>query len=393
MTRQLCAAIVLAGAMLSGAPRAAIANDFTFDTPSDDRWHYTFNFTPGVRAIGACFGAADNLEFPEFNDRDAYVLLAWATDALIEPGMGPDAYDIQSITVTLTNQAQAEWPIDLTVDAWFTFDIDGDGVVNGDGIPRGDPGDQDGESTDDDPGRPIELFGVGFGPTLTFDTWTETTVYIGSTCDLFGNCTSMARDPFPFVFQHDTLDPLHCEDNVSGLWNDGADPPVFSFTPVPWALGVPIDYTPGDQPVPFDVTFQLDLSMSGGAVRGYFQDQLNAGRVVVAVTSLFDTSIMAPENGFPSFFMKEGLFLDPGAKAAQLRIVMAAAVHGDFDGDGAVDLGDYTALSACLSGPDRVPDPAPPTTAAACLRVFDGDGDGDVDLVDVGDFQTVFTGP
>lgn len=57
---------------------------------------------------------------------------------------------------------------------------------------------------------------------------------------------------------------------------------------------------------------------------------------------------------------------------------------GDADGDGDVDLFDYAAFSACVSGPG-VP-------AGTVCETFDLDSDGDVDLADFGAFQRVFTG-
>ncbi|MCP4250742.1 MAG: hypothetical protein GY778_27205 [bacterium] len=60
---------------------------------------------------------------------------------------------------------------------------------------------------------------------------------------------------------------------------------------------------------------------------------------------------------------------------------------GDFDGDGDVDLDDYSAVYDCHTGPGVAPDPTPPTTPQQCLDPFDADHDGDLDLADVGHFQ------
>jgi len=56
---------------------------------------------------------------------------------------------------------------------------------------------------------------------------------------------------------------------------------------------------------------------------------------------------------------------------------------GDWDDDGDVDLADYAALPACLTGPEV----GPPD--AGC-DVFDFDSDLDVDLADFADFQAAF---
>ncbi len=57
---------------------------------------------------------------------------------------------------------------------------------------------------------------------------------------------------------------------------------------------------------------------------------------------------------------------------------------GDCNGDASVDLQDFSALSACLSGPG-----GGLGTGCAC---FDFDADGDDDLPDWATFQSGFTG-
>ncbi len=298
---------------------AATAEEFAFDQPSDDRWHYWVNFSPGTRGSASCFGAAGHVQFPEFNDRDGIAIVAWDTSGEIPTGQGPDAYDVARVRVTMTNLPDARWRPDLTPDEWYTFDLNRDGVINGDGIPRGEQGDTDGESDDEDAGRPIELFGMAFGPTHSYAQWNERSRYIGAV-----QGQTLARDPFPFVYQDRSLIPLHVEDNVKGLFNDEAEPPVAQFTPVPWAVGMPTEYQPGSQPDPFDVTFEVDLDLSDGAVRRYFQEQLDGGRVFVAVTSLLEIEPQGDPRDVPNFYMKEGTQGVPGARAALLEIVLGS---------------------------------------------------------------------
>jgi len=60
---------------------------------------------------------------------------------------------------------------------------------------------------------------------------------------------------------------------------------------------------------------------------------------------------------------------------------------GDFDGDGDVDLSDFTQFQLCFGGSNNPPAPTcPPGVDADC------DADGDVDLADFLIFQQNFTG-
>ena len=73
--------------------------------------------------------------------------------------------------------------------------------------------------------------------------------------------------------------------------------------------------------------------------------------------------------------------------------VPGGAGAADYTRDGAVDLDDHRALVACLAGPNATSTPGFPVTATHCLTAFDADTDGDIDLVDVAEFYTTFTGP
>jgi hypothetical protein len=355
------------------------AETFVFATPTDDRWHYPFNFTPGSRLNATTFGAPG---IPTFNDRDGCMIIAWDTSTQIAPGQGPDAYAIDSIRVTLKNLSTANWQIDMSVDEWFTYDVNNDGQRNGDGLPRNDPNDNDGESDDDDAGRPIELFGVGFGPFTSAATWTEFAPYEGS-----ANDGDFPRDPFPFVFRDGTGEILHVEDNVKGLHNEPILPDGTGFTPTPWAIGVPVDYVPVSQPTPFDVVFDIDLDLFDGDARRHFQEQLDAGRVFVMVTSLTEVAVMGDPVNVPNFFTKEAVGVLSGAAAPRLEITFSDALVGDLDGDGDVDLSDFALFGQCFGGANNPP-------AGSCAPGVDADldGDTDVDLTDFAVFAQNFTG-
>lgn len=373
----------LACLLLVTAPSIVAAANFDFPTPSDDRWHYPFNFTPGTRPVATCFGTGG---LNGFNDRDGLAVIAWNTSTLIPPGLGAGNYPISSLTVTVTNQPNAAWQIDLTPDEWFTYDLNGDGIINADGIPRGEPGDTDGESNDPDPGRTIELYGAGFGPVFTAVDWVETSFYVGS-----DSINNTPRDPFPFVFREGGSDMLHIEDHMKGLHNAGLTPPFCGppdttcpFTPIPWAVGVPVNYTPTLQTTPFDIVFTINLDQSNGRVRQYFQEGLNAGRVFVIISSGADAVFMSGQATFPTLFMKESTA--PGAKPGKLSITLdtCQAGSGDIDCDGDVDGNDLNLFSAVLLGTE---------TNSAFVARSDLDASGAANGLDVPAFVQAFLNP
>jgi len=73
-----------------------------------------------------------------------------------------------------------------------------------------------------------------------------------------------------------------------------------------------------------------------------------------------------------------------GAVAVLAIASTGAAVPGDCDGDGEVDLDDFAELHSCVAGPGGGLGPG--------CECFDNDGNGDVDLADFAWFQVAFTG-
>lgn len=383
LVRSVCvtAALILVS-LVADLHSAAADTPHLFASPSDDRWHYPFNPFPGTRAFGSTFGTVgdrDSLGNQRFNERDGVIIFAWRTHSLIPPGQGPDSYFIKSIKITVTHVAGADWDVDLTPDEWYTYDLNGDGMINADGIPRGQPGDTDGESDDEDAGRPFELFGAGFDPEgelFDEETWVETSFFQGWN----QQPNPVPRNPFPFVYQDGTLEKLHCEDNVAGLHNEAHG--VYQFTPQPWAIGRPINYTPGSQPTTFDVEFEIDLSLSCGEVRGYFQEQLDRGRIIVIITSLSETFQQAG-TGFPVFYLNTSI---PGQNPhpARLEITLSDSLPGDINGDGQIDEADLTAFVTALINPDAAP--------AVHVQRSDLNGDGASDGADIAPFVAAYLG-
>ncbi len=66
---------------------------------------------------------------------------------------------------------------------------------------------------------------------------------------------------------------------------------------------------------------------------------------------------------------------------------------GDYDADGDRDRDDYHVLMECFGGPGMKTRPHSSSCEALCVEAFDFDGDHDVDLLDLSEFQLVFTKP
>lgn len=82
-----------------------------------------------------------------------------------------------------------------------------------------------------------------------------------------------------------------------------------------------------------------------------------------------------------------------GAPVTFTLIADPASVFGDFDGDGAVGMGDFEELIGCMAGPDTPPVAVCPHTPQDYVNAFDANADGDADLPDFQSFQTFFAGP
>ncbi len=66
---------------------------------------------------------------------------------------------------------------------------------------------------------------------------------------------------------------------------------------------------------------------------------------------------------------------------------------GDFDGNGVVGLGDWSAFVDCMAGPSAPPNPSASQCAEMCLQAFDLNGDNVVDIVDGAELLVTFAGP
>lgn len=309
---RLIAPVVFAGLTAITAP--AFAGDTALverSEPTVDRWFYPFNGTPGSRIEAPIFGATGT---PDFDDRDGQIFLRWDVSADVPPGLGADAYELVSLRIVIQNGSLDFVPYDDTVDPFTAY------------LPDGDP-----KQTEDDPGEPLELFGVagrnGWSP-IDFP---EAGPF--SAGELIG---TELRNLFPIDYGGDG-------GGVRDVSNGVRD----RFSPTPWAIGT-IDGLSNGDPIPTDaiITFDVDLTVPG--VAEHFAAELDAGVISVLVTSYRRVEVQAGQ--YVRVYTKESPFVVAGlVDAARLELEWrpadpAPACPGDFDDTGDVGFSDLLSV-------------------------------------------------
>ncbi len=232
---------------LSAVHVGAAGSPVVIAAPSQDRWMYPSNSTPGTRAQASTFSALPGST--GLDDRWGFFLFAFDTASAVPPGLPPETYRIHSVKVMATISQNLLFAYDPSYDSWQTYATP---TVSA-------------SLTDSDLGRPLELHGAGFRGIYTPATFLETSPY--------GSSVPGTRNAFPRGF------------NTLGTSRDVSSNVTGQFESIPWAVGKSDLVSPGDS-VPVDTvfTFAIDTSLPG--VSSYLRDGLAAGRVWFSLTSL-----------------------------------------------------------------------------------------------------------
>ena len=302
MKSALC---VLAAA---GFVSSAMGQDVTmvFPAPSFDRWMYPFNSTPGVELQSPAFGA---ILQPGFDDRDSQFLMSFNTSAFAPAGQGVEKYRILSGTLLLVIANDNEVFYDPTPDSVTSL------------YAQGDPQ----QTTDADPGRPIELFGAGYRNGWSLSTFLESSRFGGTP---IAQPAEGARNVFAATF-----DPQMNATDISRQVRQ-------RFEATPLAIGTTTSVQPG-QRLPLASFIQFNLSPCDSQTRRYLQWSLNEGRLNLIASSLEPAS-GGPGGGsgdrtYPIFYTRE----NGGSLPARLILQVRVGNPADFTGDGFVDGFDY----------------------------------------------------
>jgi hypothetical protein len=334
------------------APIAAFAAVGQWDTPALDRWFHQGDTAPGLKTDMSTF-AFLGPGTPDSQARSGSFVLGFDTSDQIEL-VEADRYQINSISVQLDYVDETRnVPYDPTHDTIQS-------IVGG---------------TDQDAGKPIELFGAGHANGYE---------RLG-----FG-----ANNAMPPEFEEATSLISSGSFNIFPLGDDGAgnlgnifnSPGGEGTTPgwdvTPWAVGT-APLTPGAIISPLTTfTFNVNLALPG--IREYFQDGLSIGQLAVFISSLHSAvgHSGGPGEDFPAFHSKESLWVEFGlAEAPRLEIdytiLPESTIPGDFDDDGDVDADDLADWQ----------------TSYGIDGAADADDDGDSDGRDFLIWQRNYTGP
>jgi hypothetical protein len=277
--------------------------------PTLDRWMYPFASTPGAESFATTFGA---ILQDGFDDRDAQVLLGFNTGALVPTGLPLVRYQLRSLRVTAR----------VSNDMVATYDNSFDSVTSlyADTDPL--------QTPDADPGKPVELFGVGYRNNQSTASFLENTAF--STVPPFPP-TEGVRSAVAAAF-----DPAGQLFDLSRQVRQRVDA-------APWAIGATTTLQPGDlMPAGTELAFNVDLCAPG--VRQYFREALAAGKIRVMVTSLEPAS-GGPGGGtgnpeYPGFYMKEDPVASTLGWTATLHFVVKVGSLADMNADDGVTIDD-----------------------------------------------------
>ncbi|MEQ8770876.1 MAG: GC-type dockerin domain-anchored protein [Phycisphaerales bacterium] len=313
MRRAICAGLLLV------TPASGQVISAAFASPDADRWNYPFNATPGTRETSPSFGA---VLIAGFDDRDSQFLVAYDTGGQVPGGLATDRYHIASVTLTAVVSNDNDFVYDDSYDAFATY------------LDPLDPG----YVADADPGRALELFGVGFRNGVDSTTWTETSAFGGAAVV---PPAQGARNAFAAEF-----DDLSAATDVSNNLKD-------AFDPTPWAIGTTGAVAPGALvPVDTEFTFEVDLCVPG--VRENLRRSLAEGRVLLTITSLQAAS-GSPDGGegvvYPVWYTRENAIAQILGYEPTLTIELRVGNAADIDGNGTLNIDDIDAfVAAFLAG-------------------------------------------
>ncbi len=231
--------------------------------PSADRWMYPSNGTPGSRSQAPTFSALPSEG--GVDDRFGQFLVKFDTVAAgIPAGLGVGNYEITSLVLRAV-VANGGNLYDPTQDEWFTY---GEMAL-----------------ADADPGRPLELHGLGFRNSFTAATFQEDSPF-GS------GAGRSVRNAYALGF------------DSAGIGRDVSNSVGENFDPRAWAIGQTGTVSPGAA-APADTAFTFAPDLSDPAIAAYVREGLDRGFIWFAFSSLHPALMQAGE--LVSYYTRDSL--------------------------------------------------------------------------------------
>jgi len=293
---------------------AAVGETVHWASSDLDSWGYSNAFSPGDGRFISTFATLGS----DDEDRLSQMLVGFDTSTLIPPGEGASRYRIDGVTMTATVGRGSNIAYDPTYDTVASY-----------------------VGTDDDAGRPLELFGVGFRNGYE---------RIGFGALDIAPPEFEEGTPYAGTFDYSERAAYALGDNGHGQLVDVSDNVSGGFDTLPWAIGqAPL--AAGAIAVDGTVfTFSLDLELPG--VRDYLQRSLDSGALALMLTSLHAVSGQGGTEPYPAFFTKENTNFSTGEPVAPPTLTIEYELIDDdpylpgdtapFDGQ--VDISDLNAV-------------------------------------------------
>ena len=274
---------------------------FSSTQPDIERWMYANNAAPCDRPAGASFGTFG--DEAGVDTRHAQHLVGWDTVSLVPTNRGAANYLVTRCRLTLTINRGNLFAYDPTHDDFRTYFETNLAAY----FP------------DNDAGRPVELFGVGFRNGYTVATFDQ--------CAPFGTNAPTQRNAYAAGWS--TSGVLLDVSNNVGKTNESFP----AFEVAPFAVGQTTNVAPGEL-VPAGARITFDLNLIDPFVLAYVQAALNGGRLRLMVSSLHVT---AGQFGMPSYPDFATRFSEAVLNPTRLELVGQVVGSGDVDRDGLPD--------------------------------------------------------
>ncbi len=271
----------------------------TLSRPVLDRWMYPFNATPGLRPVAAVFGTLG--DEAGVDSRHGQFLVGFDLSGVAPTNRGPDRYLLKRVRLSLVVSRDRGYPLDPTEDPIASY------------LEPGAPG----YVPDEDPARPVELFGVGYRNGFSDETFLEDSP--------FGSAAAGGRNAFAAGYGGDGV--LVDVGNSVGKTNEVF--PVFQARP--FALGQ-VEGWPAGEPVPAGTVMTFDVNLQDPWVAGYLRQSLHTGRLRWAVTSLHESGFGGVPT-FAEFYTQDSAVGVPPS----LEVEGVVIRDDDTDGDGLPD--------------------------------------------------------